>query len=327
MNNKWILLGLVSLGLLMTSCTSLQTYRMEILKPGLLVLPNWMNSMVVLDHTSKINSDSSNTKLLAESILKSLTKSMTSSGQYTSVRIGEASEFRLPKPNERVMGLLSTDHSLMNPISHVLITLDQLSFKVQQVAPVEYLSNTTYSGLINFNSAWTVYNLIQDTSILRFRIEDDLEFQTSKSIKSIDSIFPEVAEYVANMIAGNLNFRWESTDRRYYYSGSLRMREAAECLEMDSLKRASDLWNAAYEKGLFKSKYRAAFNQVLYMDMLGRQDSASVWLKKAEEAMDQSLFGVSSFDHEMLKWWKEWIVKRKVETDRLKIYFETKANQ
>lgn len=163
--------------------------------------------------------------------------------------------------------------------------------------------------------------------MFRFRIEDDLEFQTTKQIKHIDSIFSDVADYVADVVAKNLNFRWESSNRNFYYSGSLRMRAAAEWFVLDSFKQASDLWQTEFEKGHFKSKYRAAFNQVLYMDMLGRQDSASVWLKKAEEAMDQSLFGVSSFDHEMLKWWKEWIVKRKVETDKLKIYFETKANQ
>lgn len=327
MKKKRILFWMLTMGLFVTSCVGLQTYPLEVLKPGLLVLPNWMTNVVVLNRTSKTDSDSFNTEVFANSILKSLTKTMKESGQYVFVRIGDASEFRLPNPNERVGGAFLADQSLMNPTSHVLITLDQLSFEVKQLDPFGTYQAHVSIGQVSFNSSWTVYNLIQDTTMFRFRIEDDLEFQTTKQIKHIDSIFSDVADYVADVVAKNLNFRWESSNRNFYYSGSLRMRAAAEWFVLDSFKQASDLWQTEFEKGHFKSKYRAALNQVLYMDMLGKQDSAIFWLKKAEDAMEKSLFGVNSYDITMVLWWKEWFSKRQVETDKLKIYFETKTNQ
>lgn len=340
--------------LLCTGCDSMQVFRLEVLKPGFIVVPSQKSNIVIVDNTGiqpedaghqvkvdfKLVGDTSfNTESLSGYLMKSLSNYLLKDGFYKQVKLvsrydllpaksGDDDFLRSARLSNSKIMELSRDTNL-----HLLFSLDRLLTKTTTNT---YLTGETFAATrdVWVNTVWRVYDLDVDTVITQFQYNDSLywrkfdlnSFLVAKKLPSMVSVLPEIGDVVAENLAPFMGPHWVTEKRDYFCAGSYRMTMAADLVRKDQLDQAAELWKVEYVKGLFRSKYRAAFNMMFYEDVKGNPKEALDWLAKAEGAMKLSPTGASDYDVHLLARWKGLLKDRLDEFQKLKIYFDGNLN-
>jgi hypothetical protein len=336
------------------SCSDRMVFHMEMLQPGYVVVPSSKRNIVIADNSGiqprevgheytrnfKTYKDTAfDTEPLSGYLMQSLSNYLLKEGFYQQVKLMSRQDLLVSKSDEddyllsgRIAGsnicAISRD-----PGVQLLFSLDRLLTRT--------VTNTRYDGVIYdvtrdvwVNSVWRIYDLESDTLICQFQYNDSLFWrkESSSPIKAeyqlpkMEDVLPEIGDVVAEHLSKHLGPYWEKTFREFFCTGNVRMKMAADLVRKDSLDAASLLWKNSYDKGHFRTKYRAAMNMVMYSEAKGDPKAALEWAKRAETAMQSCPTGAAFYDEELLTRWKEVLEVRLKEYDKLKIYFEGDLN-
>ncbi len=354
MNNIKGLLFILIITLLASSCSNVQLFRMEVLKPGYVVVPSQKTNIVLVDNTGiqprdighvvkvsfkTIGDTAFNTEPLSGMLLNSLSKYLQKEGFYQKItpiyrnemfpgKTGEDDFQRSARLSNSKIMEFSRDTSV-----HLLFSLDRLLTKTT--------TNTFYTGEtfaatrdVWVNTVWRVYDLDVDTVVAQFQYNDSLywkklspnSFVVTKSLPEMDAVLPEIGDVVAENLHAFLGPHWVTEKREYFCSGSYRMTMAADLVRKNLIDQAAELWKIEFSKGFLRSKYRAAINMMLYEEVKGNPNEALLWEAKAETSMQECPMGGADYDVALLTQWKSILNDRLKEIQKLKIYFDGNLN-
>lgn len=347
-------LFLLIITLLGSSCSNTQVFRMEVLKPGYVVVPSQKSNIVMVDNTGKqpknvghivktnfkYDSDTAfNTEPLSGLLISSLSNYLLKEGFYkriTSIfrdemptaKNGEEDYVRSSRlPNAEIMKF-SRDTSL-----HLLFSMDRLLTKT--ITNV-YYTGESYAATrdVWVNTVWRIYDLDMDTLVTQFQYNDSLYWRKfsespralAKLLPEMDDVLPEIGDVVAEHLNAFLGPHWGTEKRVYFSTGGFRMKMAADLVRKEQIDAAAELWKVECQKGLFRSKYRAAINMMLFEEVKGNPIEALKWVEKAEKAMEECPIGPADNDVILLKQWKVLLNERAKDFQTLKLYFDGNLN-
>jgi len=354
MNTIKSLLFILIMLLLCVSCNKMQVFRMDVLKPGFVLVPSQKNNIVLADNSGvqpqavghqvkvgfKVVGDTSfNLEPLSGMLLSSLSNYLLKEGCYDRIRILSRNDL-LPGKTEESDYLRSgrISNSKIMEISrdtsvNLLFTLDRLLTKTTTNS---YYTGETYTATrdVWINTVWRVYDLDMDTIVTQFQYNDSLYWQKfnsnpkviMKMLPEMETVLPEIADVVAEHLNKFMGPHWETEKREYYCTGGYRMKLASDLVREELIDDAAKLWEVEFEKGFLRSKYRAAINMMFYEEVKGVPSLALSWEAKAEEALNKCPIGGSDFDIALLAQWKKELEDRVNDVQKLKIYFVGNLN-
>ena len=354
MNTTKSIVFILILMLLTSSCNNMQVFRMDVLKPGFVVVPSQKSNIVMVDNSGiqprdaghvvkvgfkTVGDTSFNTEPLSGMLISSLSNYLLKEGFYQQIRPIFREDMRPGKygeddfqrsarlPNLKIMEI-SRDTS-----AHLLFSLDRLLTKTSTNT---YYTGETYSATrdVWVNSVWRIYDLDVDTVITQFQYNDSLywrrynsnSYLVTKMLPELETVLPEIGDVVAEHLNKFMGPHWETEKREYFCTGGYRMKMAADLVRKAQIDDAAELWKIECEKGFFRSKYRAAINMMLFEEVKGYPEVALEWVKKAEESMKLCPIGGSDYDIALLALWKNLLNDRVKDFQKLKIYFDGNLN-
>jgi hypothetical protein len=347
-------LFILILMLLSSSCNNMQVFRMDVLKPGFVVVPSQKSNIVIVDNSGvqprgaghevkvgfkEVGDTAFNLEPLSGMLIGSLCNYLLKEGFYQRISPLYRSDL-LPGKTQEDDYLRSGRLSIakIREISqdtsvHMLFSMDRLLTKTSTNT---YYTGETYTATrdVWVNSVWRVYDLDKDTLIAQFQYNDSLYWQkysqnpyiVTKSLPEMEIVLPEIGDVVAEHLNKFLGPHWETEKRQYFCTGGYRMKMAADLVRKDLIEDAAKLWEMEFAKGIFRSKYRAAINMMFYEEVKGNPKQALIWEDRAEEAVLNCPIGGSDYDIAMLAQWKKLLEDRIKEFQKLKIYFDGNLN-
>jgi len=340
--------------LLCSSCSNMQVFRMDVLKPGYVVVPSQKRNIVLVDNTGiqpkdaghivkvgfkTVGDTAFNVEPLSTMLINSLNSYLLKEGFYQQIspiyrnellqgKNGEDDYLRSARLSNSKIMEISRDTSV-----HLLFSLDRLLTKTTANT---YYTGETYTSTrdVWVNTVWRIYDLDVDTLVAQFQYNDRLywrkysqnPYQITRLLPEMEVVLPEIGDVVAEHLNKFLGPHWETEKREYYCSGSYRMTMAADLVRKEMIDDAAELWKAEYSKGFFRSKYRAAINMMFYEEVKGNPKEALAWEDKALVAMLNCPIGGSDYDIELLASWKKTLEVRVKDYQKLKIYFDGNLN-
>jgi hypothetical protein len=340
--------------LLASACNNMQVFRMDVLKPGYVVVPSQKSNLILVDNTGvqprdvghavKMNfkyvgDTAFSTEALSGLLVHSLSQYLLKEGFYRNILPVGRKELPTPKDGEedfqRSSRLSNKDIAgwSRDTSAHLLVSLDRLLTKTT--------TNTYFGGDffvatrdVWVNTVWRVYDLDADTVVAQFQYNDSLFWRkmgsnalmATEQLPTLEEVLPEIGDVVAENVHVFLGPHWETVKREYFCSGSYRMTMAADLVRKEELAQAAELWKLEYAKGQFRSKYRAAINMMLFEEAMGRPVQALEWVTKAEDAIRQCPIGGADYDIDLLARSKMDLQVRLKEFQKLKIYFDGNLN-
>ncbi len=354
MNTPKYLLFILIMILLSSSCSNMQVFRMDVLKPGYVVVPSRKSNIVIVDNSGvqptdvgnivkigfkTVGDTTFNMEPLSGMLISSLTSYLLKEGFYRQIttlnrkdllsgKTGEDDYLLSARLSASKIREISSDTSL-----HLLFSLDRLLTKTTTNT---YYTGETYSATrdVWVNSVWRIYDLDVDTLIAQFQYSDSLYWQKNnpnpyvitKMLPEMDVVLPEIGDVIAEHLNKFLGPHWETEKREYFCTGSYRMTMAADLVRKEMIDNAAELWKVEYSKGFLRSKYRAAINMMFYEEVKGNPEEALAWEEKAGVAMLECPVGGSDYDIDLLTLWKKTLEDRIKDYQKLKIYFDGNLN-
>ncbi len=354
MNTQKNLLFVLIMILLSSSCSNMQVFRMDVLKPGYVVVPSQKSNIVMVDNTGiqpkdaghsvkvafkTVGDTAFNVEPLSGMLINSLNSYLLKEGFYQQIspiyrnelsprKTGEDDYLRSARLSNSKILEISRDTSV-----HLLFSLDRLLTKTTTNT---YYTGETYTSTrdVWVNTVWRIYDLDVDTLVAQFQYNDSLYWQKysqnpyliTKMLPEMEVVLPEIGDVVAEHLNKFLGPHWETEKREYYCSGSYRMTMAADLVRKEMMDDAAELWKAEYSKGIFRTKYRAAINMMFYEEVKGNPKEALAWEDKALVAMLNCPIGGSDYDISLLELWKKTLEVRIKDFQKLKIYFDGNLN-
>jgi len=345
---------ILMLMLLSISCSDMQVFRMDVLKPGYVVVPSQKNNILIVDNTGvqpknagheikvsfrAVGDTAFNLEPLSGMLIHSLTNYLLKEGFYKNIRVMNRKDMvpgKLEEDDYHRSGRLSSSKIMQisqDTSIHLLFSLDRLLTRTT--------TNTYYTGEyyratrdVWVNTVWRVYDLDDDSLVVQFQYNDSLywekfspnPYMVSKMLPEMDDVLPEIGDVIAEHLNTLLGPHWVTEKRVYFSTGSYRMKMAADLVRKDMIDDAAELWKTVYKKGYFRSNYRAAINMMFFEEVKGNPKEALIWEKHAEDAMLICPIGGADYDRELLRQWKAMLLDRIKEFEKLKIYFDGGLN-
>lgn len=106
---------------------------------------------------------------------------------------------------------------------------------------------------------------------------------TKQHLLSNEQMVREASQYSSELILERILPSWHSDVRYYTSGGSLEMRDAAVSVKESDWETAISLWKKAYAKKSEKAKMKAALNLALGYEMSDDMTTAIEWAQKAKD--------------------------------------------
>lgn len=329
---------------------------MEVLEPAEIATPFWLKNILVVDNSGiqpknvghsyaqnyKMMKDTAfDTEPLASKVVEKFGDQLLNSGFYQHVEIKTKQDWPFEK-NRKVDYLYSAPLSKRqverfseDSSRQLLLSLDALrvlSITHSLMSP-EVLTRSTRD--VWLSTVWRLYDLTSDTLMTKIEFSDSLYWyrddpvgvRGESKLPPFEQVIPEMATVLAEKMIKKVEYVWVPVTREYFYTGSLRMRDAADWFAADSMERAAALWEEEFDKAHFRTKYRAAMNMMLYYEVLGKPELSLDWADKATKAMKSSPIGSTYLDEAYLTRWIYLLKERSRVQHKLKIYMQEKPNQ
>lgn len=245
---------------------------------------------------------------MADTTLKALGELLFESGRYEYV-IPEA-RFIKPSSNEKPAPELSWDY--VNALTDTFQTDAVLSLDFLNTKVVTDFNNETYyrpyeenfyssiyaSIQIQYEAMFRVYDPQQKRVVLREIVQDTLFWEDGDvSVNALFNRFTPVKQalsetgiVIALELAESIAVKWRPERRRFFASGSSKLRQGNELALNGDWLGALELWQQTAQNSSSKSlKSKALLNIALGYEILGNVDEAIDWALKSYETMYRPL--------------------------------------
>ncbi|HZL11418.1 MAG TPA: DUF6340 family protein [Prolixibacteraceae bacterium] len=299
-NRNFLLFSLVFVSL--TSCLitdSARTIQLEIMKPGLIIIPEDLNTVAILNRDI-YQSDTSdfiyqyNFRLVADTTINDHELSTTCVDALSGFLEKEAYFRKVINYRDSLNHWWTNDQTIISPSdlfektkSDICIFLDFFS-----------LNNTTiFYPLLRTEAylRWTIafktdtfayiYNQI-DTLVYE---PEDLPVSFNSRLKyEIKPILNNTSEYLGRYFGTKIIPSWLPVERIYYNSSNHNMLNAEKFALHNDWLKAAEIWNKETKNKNLHIAVKASYNMALACEMEGNYDAGIDWLVKSYSVMSKN---------------------------------------
>jgi hypothetical protein len=288
--------------LLLTSCSSVYRFAIEVQEPAPITLPSDVVDVLVVNNSAPqpgnlgINRMYKGTKItdkeleldsLAGIAATSLADQLKESDFFNRVGVIPAS-LRSDKNwmgGEALTETFRTETFKTHGFNGI-VSIDRLMVLLEQDVRNDYYMSLT----VNSVTTCTVYLSDRETPLTRFSVADSLSFFASV-LGDTTEIFKNVPEYALNQLAYTIGERlsqriipsWTEKERFLYAGSRSRMVEALNFSRAGHWDRATNLWLNEYaHRSKPEAKGRIAANLAVACEIQDRFDDALQWATTAQ---------------------------------------------
>lgn len=304
----------IALGMFLgvTSCTSLSTISVEVMKPATYSVAPQIISVLVVDNSYPSVSDSANRVNL-------LGKRSTIDSVFVNdfgLRATESMAYELDqraffdsiffhphslnRPNDGIplpeLSLESIDSLLNIYNANAIISLEDFRYnsliKVSNYADSYYVTLDTDGTLF-----WKFYDA--DGYILDTYLQRDSIFWSDVILKQNNSpiVIPDLrdalqtlADFMGRNYPNRVSPSWKLEDRNFFMGGHYLFSRATDLAKINNWNEAAKVWYYVYENGTAKQKAMAAFNLALSFEMRSDFDEALAWADISKKSFSNLKF-------------------------------------
>lgn len=294
MKKNLFIVGLWSVLLFVTACSSLQPFSYERLQPADVNFPGQIRKVGIVNHMPPVYQDYKNVDYKSASLegngnvaVEALAKEVVAVNYFDQVVIYDE-EFRKSTspldqsiPKEVADDLIRTlDVDMLLSVERVNVELKESTMFIPEwnaeVSAVDGIVTSVVRAYLAYREAPLF--TIQKTDTLCWKITPKLTF---------GDVMKEASEYAATMPMQNLLPYWEEKERYYFDGGNVEMRDAGVYVREQNWEEASVLWKEVYDKKKGKTKMRAAYNLAVYSEMINDFEAAKEYLDAASALSDE----------------------------------------
>lgn len=298
------------LGVLVSSCASVNEFTINVQKPAQVTFPNSVTRVVVANNsvdqpedvnhksykfTQEIGDIKISAEGLADVITETLADNLYESQAFDSVFVStKLSEDGLSFLEVRNLDKQQAKSILDEYDGDLLITLDRyiamLSSDTQNIgdgATSNYYQVNAYMDFSVYGKSGEKQRipvLYRDTLYWREYVGEN--YLLSDPLPTYEDALTSTAIYVGNTVGEGLIPQWKEVSRWVYSDATTEMRRAKVNLDSKKWSEARDIWVEKYEKetNLVK-KSRLASNISLSYELMDDLSSALDWIEEAEKLL------------------------------------------
>lgn len=309
-------------GILLASCSGLQTLTFDRLQAGDVSFPDEVRKVAVVNNMpvweAKENHEMLSGELEGDGKVaaEALAEHIANVNYFDQVVICD-SAFRAQDDVPRVNVILTREEvrKLSEELDADMIwSLDRIHIQTKPgvlLYPDFPIPVEAVDGIIS--PVIRVYIPGRDKPLLVVAKQDTVSWEMEPGL-SDRKIVKEASEFAASVPVEHLLPHWEEVVRFYYDGGNVEMRDAGVCLREDNWEEAYGHWMAAYEKKKGGGKRKAAFNIALYHEMKDEVEQAVEWLGKAREGVKPG-----SKEEQLMDFYASELEKRRSNLPKLRI--------
>ena len=294
MKKNLFIVGLWSVLLFVTACSSLQPFSYERLQPADVNFPSQIRKVGIVNNMPPVHQDYKNVDYKSASlevdgnvVVEALAKEVVAVNYFDQVVIYDE-EFRKstspldqPIPKEVADDLIRTlDVDMLLAMERVNVELKESTMFI----PEWNAEVSAVDGIVT--SVVRVYLEQRESPLFTVQKTDTLCWEITSKL-TFNDIMKEASEYAASMPMQNLLPYWEEKERYYFDGGNVEMRDAGVCVREQNWEEASVLWEEIYNKKKGKAKMRAAYNLAVYSEMINDFEAAKAYLDVASALSDE----------------------------------------
>jgi len=328
------------LPMFISSCVSVSTLPLEVMRPATYSVPPDILSVVVVDFAFPYRSDSTHiiNVMGAEDVIdtiwvddfglrvvNAMAEELENRAFFDSVYLHPVSLNRPPvgKPNLSLSA--SQIRDILNKYNaHAIIALESIEYNshFSGINTGEFLYATLDA---NSRLLWKIYDVsgdvkdayIQQDSIFWDNV-DDQGYIDSKSIPSIRHAMESLANFMGKYYPDRIAPYWESQQRSYYSAGHHLFSRANDLLKVNNWEHAARVWYYVFDEGTKRQKAMAAYNIALSFEVRGDFVEAAAWAQVSEQIfMELNSFAANSVEVSRASWYLAELNKRIKESELL----------
>lgn len=305
------------LPLFVSSCATVSTIPMEVMRPAHYSIPPDILSVVVVDFSFPYRGDSthvlniSGKKTVLDTIwvddfgmrvVESMAFELDNRAFFDSVFLHPVS---LNRPPAGRPGLSLSPFQIGNILqeynAQAIIALESVAYRSRflgaNVGEFYYASLDANSKLL-----WKIYDA-QGQTMDAYVQQDSIFWDNSDAMSDLNSIpglryaIESLADFMGRYYPDRIAPFWESQRRSYYSAGHHLFSRANDLLRANNWEHAARVWYYVFDEGNSKQKAMAAFNIALSFEVRGDFVEALAWAEVSKNLFEEmGAFRVSSLD-------------------------------
>jgi len=326
--------GIVVIVSFFSSCITLGTVEIEVIKPAKITIPSGVNSLLILNNSLVFPSDT-----FKHEIQKGLFSLDTATTQLISYQVNEIINesprfdtsilipklfFRKSADSMKPLHWESISKLCEKYNTDAVLSIEAFGI-VDTMVRLKYYNGYEYSSyntlVLLVNSMWRVY-LNDEKKVLEKRIFRDTIFINEIESRNayldavthkndIDFLSQEIANNISIDVADRLAPFWQPEQRSFFIYQNNEMNQAASYAYNDNWRGAALIWKTLTDSKNTKIAASACFNMALVCEIEGRLDLAESWLLESLKAYKTQ----TAYDYLLT------IRKRKAEAEKLNKQF------
>lgn len=293
-----VIASLFSLILLFSSCTlteNIRTFKIEILKPAILTIPEDADTIALI----RRDFYQSDTCYFDYSGKFSKTKRTEIKHAYLGSLCIKALEDKLKTEHyfKHVINLRDSVNYLFETdrvINNTAKVFEEIDSDIYILLDYFHLYNSMLSETKDYFSTdaqllWTIM-IKNDTLSYIYNQEDQLVFDETLNpqfrVRSLQNqLIYDAAHYLGDNFGTKIIPSWLTAERQYYKSGNPAMLKAEKLARDNNWLQAAEIWNASTNNKNQRIAAKASYNMALACEMEGKIDLAIDWLVKSYSIM------------------------------------------
>lgn len=305
------IIGALFLIVIFTSCFTLKSVQIEVLKPAKIVIPSKIQTLVLLNASIPLKPEISNSKgaqivywvdsLSTQELLKYTNEKLIESSRFIEVKLYPKIYSRSGKERLKPISKNDIEAICYQSKTDGLLTLDVLEIKdtlIRYTIVDEFGYQSGKAFALLCRSLWRLYDADNQSMVVQKLFTDTVffsEFNTrngfQQSLKTKDN-----REWLAYTLANELGFKinetfapyWVSVRRDMILGSSDGLQKAGALASKDKWKEAAKIWQIMTKDDNVKVASVACYNMALVCEVQGRLDLSLAWLDKSDQLYEIS---------------------------------------
>ena len=294
MKKNLFIVGLWSVLLFVTACSSLQPFSYERLQPAHVNFPSQVRKVGIVNNMPPVHQDYKNVDYKSASLevdgnvaVEALAKEVVAVNYFDQVVIYDEEFRKSTSPLDQPIPKEVADDLIRTLEVDMLLAMERVNVELKESTmfiPEWNAEVSAVDGVVT--SVVRVYLEQRESPLFTIQKTDTLCWKITPKL-TFNDIMKEVSEYAASMPMQNLLPYWEEKERYYFDGGNVEMRDAGVCVREQNWEEASVLWKEVYDKKKGKAKMRAAYNLAVYSEMINEFEAAKAYLDAASALLDE----------------------------------------
>jgi hypothetical protein len=255
-----------------------KTIQIELLRPGILNLPDSLISVSVFSNNSLYNN---NCYVIYESRFINRIDSSITCSFYANKCLETLADSLKARKYFKEVNFHKNDFNNYNDtlqLADINIFLNYFNFRESMVtkypSTLYTIANLSWNFVLKNDSNCYLYNQI-DTLFY-----DQEHFHKYKKNWIINT-FIEASVFLGNTIATKLQPNWQTVERMYYKSNNPNMLSAEKYFLANDYLKAAEIWNKETQNKNQRIATKASFNMALICELEGKPELSIDWLIKS----------------------------------------------